>query len=158
MKLISVVIALLIASVAMAGDWYSFAPSWNTGANDTIYIIAAADDTSGAFQLTPSTSIQIEQVGTPATDSSAVGFYPVFASKTGYAECGSVPIAKFNHKWGTMDSTDFYGVYNISIDSAFTTGVGISPDAACPCARVVAKGLALNDSSRIMLHVSRYSE
>lgn len=154
-----VLVALLMSVVSVyAGEWEHFSPTWNTGANDSIYIVAAADDTSGGFRLTPSTSVQLQMIGTAATDSSAIGFYPVFASMHSYADCGSVPISKFSHKWGTMDSTDFYGVYDVSVDSVFSIGVNISPDAACPCARIVAKGLALNDSSYIKIAVSRYSE
>jgi len=153
------VLMLALCSVAQAGTWWcSTAPNFNTGANDTIYVIGSADDTTGAFSLSPSMSAQFKMIGTAATDSSAIGFYPVFASRGIYAECGSVPIGNFQHKWGTMDSTDFYGVYDVSVDSVMSQGVNISPDAACPCARLVFKGLALNDSSYIVPLLSRYTE
>lgn len=152
------VLMLALVSVAQAGSWWNGSPSFNTGANDSTYIVGAADDTTGAFALTPSTSMQFQMIGTAATDSSALGFYPVFAALGGRAECGDVPIARFTHKWGNMDSTDFYGVYDVSVDSVMSQGVNISPDAACPCARIVFKGLALNDSSYVRAIISRYSE
>lgn len=158
MKYIVSLIMLALVATSQAGNWSHFSPTWNTGANDSIYIVGTADDTTGGFSLSPSTSVQLQMIGTAATDSSAIGFYPVFASMAPYAECGSVPISKFSAKWGTMDSTEFYGVYDVSVDSVFFQGVNVSPDAACPCARIVAKGLALNDSSYIRIAVSRYTE
>lgn len=158
MKFIFVLLLAAWSSMSYAGSWWSGSPIFNSGANDSSYVIGTADDTTGGFQLSPATSVQLQMIGTAATDSSAVAFYPVFAAKGSYSECGSVPISRFSHKWGTMDSTDFVGVYDVSTDSTFSIGVNIAPDAACECARIVVKGLALNDSSYVITRVTRYTE
>lgn len=150
---------LIVCTVVFAAKWSHFSPTFNTGANDTTWIVTTADDTSGAFALSPSVSVQVE-IQTGPGDSSKVGWYPVYASKApGYISCGEVPLSKFRSSWGNIDSTDFYGVYDIAADSSFSKGVNISPTAACPCARIVVKGHATdNDSARVVIHISRYEE
>lgn len=153
-----IVIMLLCAAVASA-KWTSssfFQPLFTSTVNDTVWIIGTADDTTGAFALTSATSVQVE-ITTAGGDTNKVKWYPVYASKApGYVDCGSVPISKFQHKWGTNDSTDFMPVYTVNA-VGFSTGANISPDAACPCARVVVIGNvgAGDDSSKVTVHVSR---
>lgn len=158
-RLIFVALICAAVTVVYSAKWSYFSPEFTTGANDTVWVIGTADDTTGAFALSSATSVQVEIVAAGG-DTNKVKWYPVYASKPpNKAECGSVAIARFQHKWGTADSTDFMPVYPVNAVGT-SQGVGISPDVACPCARIVVIGNvgAGDDSSKVVVHVSRQED